>query len=196
MTDSFVRNLLGLISPTLYEELCADPNPLYFSLSPTALEKYTGMLLNIQTYKDEGTPYTIQQCNIIFSNLLLTFLEQRQQEISDIPSVLKSFVIQLKNPLITNEQLKTAQAEMPYSYPQLTRIFKKYMYCTITQYVNKTKLQYAKELLANTELSLLEITNELHFESTSHFHSLFKKHFDITPAEYRRLTRLSSPEGN
>ena len=79
---------------------------------------------------------------------------------------------------------------MPYSYPQLTRIFKKYMHCTITQYVNKTKLQYAKELLANTDMSLTEITNELHFESTSHFHSLFKKHFNVTPAEYRRLNRI------
>ena len=87
---------------------------------------------------------------------------------------------------IKQEQIKAAQAEMPYSYPQLTRIFKKYMRCTITQYVNKTKLQYAKELLANTDMSLTEITNELHFESTSHFHSLFKKHFNITPNDFRK----------
>lgn len=187
--DSYVKKLLDMLSPTLYEQLCADPNPLYFSLSPNAMEKYTNMLLNIQTYRNESTPYTEQQCNIIFSNLVLTFLEQQQQEGSDIPPILKSFIRQLNNPLITNEQIKDAQAQMPYSYPQLTRIFKKYMHCTITQYVNKTKLQYAKELLANTDMSLMQITNELNFESTSHFHSLFKKHFNMTPAEYRRLNQ-------
>ena len=192
--DSYVRELLQLFSPRLYEELCSNPNPLYFTIPLNVVDKYTNMLLNIQTNKDAGTPYTEQQCNIIFSSLVLTFLEQQQQEVSAIPNVLKAFIRQLNNPLITNEQLKAAQLELPYSYPQLTRIFKKNMHCTITQYVNKTKLQYAKELLANTEMSLTEITNELHFESTSHFHSLFKKHFNITPTEYRRRNRIPAQE--
>lgn len=190
--DSYVRELLTLLSPTLYERLCSDANPLYFTLPLAVLEKYTNMLLNIQTYRNESTPQMEEECNIIFSSLILTFLEQKQHEVSKMPSVLKDFVRQLNNPLITTEQIKAAQAEMPYSYPQLTRLFKKYMHCTITQYVNKTKLQYAKELLVNTDMSLTEITNELNFESTSHFHSLFKKHFNITPAEYRRLNRIPS----
>ena len=191
--DSYVKQLLDMISPMLYDQLCTDPNPLYFSLSHNKIEKYTNMLLNIQTYHNKSTPHTEKQCNIIFSNLLLTFLEQ-QQEVSGIPDILRTFIRQLNNPLITSEQIKAAQEEMPYSYPQLTRIFKKYMHCTITQYVNKTKLQYAKELLANTDMSLTEITNELHFESASHFHSLFKKHFNMTPAEYRRLNRVPAYE--
>ena len=189
-----MRSLLDLLSPTLYDELCSNPNPLYFTLSPNALEKYTSMLLDIQTYVNASTPYTEQQCNIIFANLVLTFLEQQQQEASGLPSVLKNFIRKLNNPLSTNEQIKAAQLEMPYSYPQLTRIFKKYMHCTITQYVNKTNLQYAKVLLVNTEMTLAEITSELHFESTSHFHNLFKKHFKITPAEYRRINRRSDKE--
>ena len=187
--DSYVKELLTLFSPTLYEALCAEKAPLYFSLSPTSLEKYANMLLNIQTYRNESTPQMEEQCNIIFSSLVLAFLEQRQHDVSGMPGALKDFIRQLNNPLITTAQIKAAQLEMPYSYPQLTRIFKKYMHCTITQYVNKTKLQYAKELLVNTDMSLSEITSELHFESTSHFHSLFRKHFDITPAEYRRLNR-------
>ena len=194
--DSYVRKLLNMYSPTLYEELCADPNPLYFSLSYNTLEKYTDSLLNIQTFKNGNTPYTEMQCSLIFSNIVLKFLEQHQQGASGIPPILKTFIRQLNNPLITNEQIKMAQEEMPYSYPQLTRIFKKYMHCTITQYVNRTKLQHAKELLANTDMSLTEITNELNFESTSHFHSLFKKHFNMTPAEYRRLNRSASTEEN
>ena len=59
--DSYVKQLLDILSPTLYEELCVDPNPLYFSLSPNAIEKYANMLLNIQTYRNESTPYTEQQ---------------------------------------------------------------------------------------------------------------------------------------
>jgi AraC-like DNA-binding protein len=127
-------------------------------------------------------------CRILFSKILLKLLEQRQGE-TEIPTVLKAFIRQLNNPLITPEEIKTAQSAMPYSYPQLTRIFKKYMSCTITQYVNRRKLEHAKELLSNTDMSLSEITSQLNFESTSHFHNLFKKQFNMTPTEYRRLNR-------
>ena len=189
--DSYVRNLLSMFSPTLYEELCSDPTPLYFALSHNSLEKYTNIFLEIQTNHNESTPYTEKQCNVLFTTFILKFLEQRQEE-SGIPPVLRSFIRHLNNPLITPEQIKTAQSEMPYSYPQLTRIFKKYMNCTITQYVNRAKLRYAQELLTNTDMSLSEITAELNFDSTSHFHSLFKKHFNMTPAEYRRQHRSLS----
>ena len=151
------------------------------------------MFLDIQTLKDESTPYTEQQCNIIFSTILLKFIEQWQKGQS-IPTVLKPLIQQLNNPLITSEQIKAAQQSLPYSYPQLTRIFKKHMHCTITQYVNRTKLQYAKDLLSLTDMTLMEITNELNFESPSHFHSLFKKYFNITPAEYRKHNSLFTHE--
>jgi AraC-like DNA-binding protein len=185
--DSYLKSLLAHYSPTLYEELLHDPNPLYFTLSPNALEQYTNTCLEIQAKENESTPYIEQQCNILFSKILLKFLEQRQGEM-EIPTVLKTFIRQLNNPLITPEEIKAAQSAMPYSYPQLTRIFKKYMSCTITQYVNRRKLEHAKELLSNTDMSLSEITSQLNFESTSHFHSLFKKHYGVTPSEHRKLS--------
>lgn len=189
--DGYMKKLLSLYAPTLYDELCVTPEPLYFTLSPTALEHYSNTLLEIQTFENQSTPYTELQCSLIFSELLLKFLGQRLSE-SSIPPVLKPLIVQLNNPLITNEQIKSAQQELPYSYPQLTRIFKKHMHCTITQYVNRAKLQYAKELLSYTDMSLMEITNELNFESTSHFHNLFKRHFNMTPAEYRKLDKTSA----
>ena len=186
--DSYMKALLGMYSPTLYEELCNAPHPLSFTLSHSTLEKLTNILLEIQTFHGQSTPYTEQQCNLIFSNILLNFIEQYQNP-SGIPEILKPLIQHLNNPLITNEQIKAAQQELPYSYPQLTRIFKKHMGCTITQYVNRTKLQHAKELLTATDMSITEITNELCFESTSYFHNLFKKHFDMTPAKYRKLDK-------
>ncbi|MBR2647189.1 MAG: helix-turn-helix domain-containing protein [Clostridia bacterium] len=192
---AYLEKLLGLYSPTLFDELASTSQPLYFTLSRILMEKYTNMLLEIQTYEGQSTPYTEQQCNIIFSDILLKFLEQRQEN-SSIPDVLKPLIQHLNNPLITAQQIKMAQAELPYSYPQLTRIFKKYMHCTITQYVNRSKLQYAQELLTRTDMSLTEITSELNFESTSHFHNLFKKHFNMTPTEYRKLTSLTSNGNN
>ena len=44
--DCYVKKLLDTLSPTLYEELCADPSPLYFSLSPNKQGKLPSMFLN------------------------------------------------------------------------------------------------------------------------------------------------------
>lgn len=189
--DAYVHALLDMYSPTLYDEICKTPAPLYFSVSQSFLVNCSNSLLDIQTLNNQSSPNAKQQCNIIFSSVLLKFLQQRQTEF-DIPSELRPFIQQLNNPSITSEQIKLAQSELPYSYPQLTRIFKKYMNCTITQYVNRAKLQHAKDLLTNTDMSLLEIINELNFESLSYFHKIFKSYFNVTPVEYRRNNSLTS----
>ena len=189
--ESYMKSLLDMYSPALYEKLCQTPESLYFTLSPNSLERYSNALLEIQTYENQSTAHTELKCNLIFSEILLKFLDQWLSD-TNIPAVLKSLIAQLNNPLITTEQIKEAQKELPYSYPQLTRIFKKYMHCTITQYVNRAKLQYSKELLAYTDMPLTEITNHLNFESTSHFHNLFKKHFGVTPAVFRKTNHLTT----
>ena len=191
--DAYMKKLLTLLSPICCKDICNTSDPLYFTLSPLALEKYTSELLNAQTYYNQSTPETELRCSIVFWEILLHLVEQ-QQESSAIPTVLKPLVQRLNNPLITNDEVKSAQQELPYSYPQLTRIFKKHMHCTITQYVNRTKLEYAKELLSNTTMSLTEICTALHIESASHFHNLFKRHFDITPAEYRKQSTFAKAE--
>lgn len=64
--------------------------------------------------------------------------------------------------------------------------FKKETGETIGRYIMKAKLQEAKLLLAYSNHSLPAISNFLFFSSQSHFQSLFKKEFGVTPLEYRR----------
>lgn len=191
--EHHMKKLLMLLSPLCYQDVYTASEPLYFTLSPLALEKYTDALLNAQTYYNQSTPESEQLCSLVFWEILLQLFEQRQTSAA-IPPVLKPLIQRLNNPLITNDEVRAAQKDLPYSYPQLTRIFKKYMRCTITQYVNRNKLQYSKELLSNTNMSLMEICNALHIESTSHFHNLFKRHFNTTPAEYRKHSTPTNTE--
>ena len=93
---------------------------------------------------------------------------------------------QLNNPSLTKEEHIEAEKALPYSYSQLTRIFKKHFGCTITQYVNKIKMNYAKDLLGNTDIPISRITEELQFLSDAHFFTFFKKTFGCTPSEYRK----------
>ena len=60
---------------------------------------------------------------------------------------------------------------------------------TIGKYIVKAKLQEAKQLLAYSDRSLAEISNFFYFSSQSYFQNLFKKHYGMTPLEYRKSHR-------
>lgn len=184
--DFYMQDFLKMYSLTLYEEILTHKNPLYFSISRNSLEKYTDILLSVQNYNYNEKTHCQQQCNIVFTYLLLKLLEQQVSPL-DIPNELKDFVRRLNNPSITKEELQNTINALPYSYSQLTRLFKKHLNCTITQYVNQVKMNYAKELLSNTEIPVSQIAEKLQFDSSAHFHTLFKKTFHRTPLEYRKL---------
>ncbi len=71
------------------------------------------------------------------------------------------------------------------SQEHVTRAFKKYFSYTPTEFINKLKLQYAANLLINTEKKILDIILESGFDNISYFNRLFKKHLGMTPSEYR-----------
>jgi AraC family transcriptional regulator len=65
------------------------------------------------------------------------------------------------------------------------RLFKQSTGETPLQYIIRCRMEKAKELLAQTDLSVLEISLEVGYESQHHFISLFKRFTGVTPKYYR-----------
>ena len=53
------------------------------------------------------------------------------------------------------------------------------------QYIQNLRIQYAVELLTDTDLSIAEIAIKCGFNSAMYLSRIFKKHMSISPAEYR-----------
>lgn len=67
----------------------------------------------------------------------------------------------------------------------LSKQFKKELGINFVDYVTKLKMEKAKELLANTNMPIINIAIELSYNEQNYFSRVFKKHFKITPSEYR-----------
>ena len=70
-------------------------------------------------------------------------------------------------------------------------VFKSIIGKTPSEYLLDIRLNTAKNMLVNTDLSLLEIAVSCGFESQAYFCYVFKKHLAATPKKYRTENRLT-----
>lgn len=83
-------------------------------------------------------------------------------------------------------------AEIVYLDPDYTaRLFKKETGISLLNYIITKRVEMAKNLLSNTELSVNLISDKVGYSNYSYFTKLFKKETGFTPVDYRRLNRFS-----
>lgn len=88
----------------------------------------------------------------------------------------------------------TTLAEEVYLTPTyLCVLFKQTTGATINEYLTMTRLEKAKQLLADPCIKLYDVCYEVGYLSPSYFSRLFKKYVGISPSEYRNMM-LSSKD--
>lgn len=75
------------------------------------------------------------------------------------------------------------------THEHLCRLFKLHFGCTPTEYVNGLKLNYAANLLINSDMDVLDISLDSGFDNLSHFYHLFKREFGSSPLEFRKVNQ-------
>lgn len=83
---------------------------------------------------------------------------------------------------ITIEDL-AAYTDLSPSY--LSRLFKKELGISVSDYIREKKIDKAQNLLKYSDFTPVEIANYLSFSSQSHFIQAFEKMVGITPKKYR-----------
>ena len=120
--------------------------------------------------------------NMFISYFNLNDTEKNNQ----IPSWLKDFcdLMQKRENFITG--LSAMKNLSGKTHEHLCRLFRQYFSCTPTEYINSLKLNYAANLLVNSDISILNISLESGFENLSHFYHMFKKEYGTSPSKYRK----------
>ena len=68
----------------------------------------------------------------------------------------------------------------------LSRLFKKEVGISISEYIRRQKLETAKNMLVYSDYHSAEIASFLAFPSQSYFTEIFRKYTGMTPVEYRK----------
>ena len=84
---------------------------------------------------------------------------------------------------ITLMQLSTLTG---YNAHYLSGIFHAHTGTTLSKYISKKRLQATLDMLKKEDLSIEEITRQLHFGSRSYFNRFVKQETGFTPQQLRR----------
>lgn len=73
-----------------------------------------------------------------------------------------------------------------FSHGHLCRVMKEALHTTPKQYLTDLRMSYASNLLVNSNMDVLSISLKVGYTSLSHFITIFKENFGITPLKYRQ----------
>ena len=101
-------------------------------------------------------------------------------------SNIKKIILYIRKNLTNKISLDDIASDLFITKEHLSRLFKKEMGITISEYIIKTKILEAKNLLKETDYNILDIAVLLNFANSSHFSNSFKKITGLSPSDYRK----------
>jgi transcriptional regulator GlxA family with amidase domain len=90
--------------------------------------------------------------------------------------------------------IETLIQDIPASRRNVVRRFKQAIGVTPIEYLQRTRIEAAKKLLAQTDQSVLEVMLNSGYNDLKSFRQLFKKSTGVTPKEYRDKFNISRLE--
>ena len=87
--------------------------------------------------------------------------------------------------LTADLKLKTIAEKLNVNSSYLSTLFHKEVGCTLTDYINKKRIEHSIHLLQLTSKSVQEIATECGIQDVNYFIKLFKKQTGFTPSRYR-----------
>ena len=87
--------------------------------------------------------------------------------------------------------LNSVSKKLCFTREYTARLFKREVGMTVTEYINKQKLSFARNMLSNNAISLQDISNKLGYENYNYFSRIFKENFGISPLQMRNTLQKS-----
>lgn len=68
----------------------------------------------------------------------------------------------------------------------ISRYFKEHFHITLSQYVTYLRLEHAKQMIQETDISVTEVAMQSGYQNISYFIRSFKKTYGVSPLKYRK----------
>lgn len=134
-------------------------------------------------YRESVKAMMLQMLVIIFRNYLTD--DNNNSDISNKLRLTKKVVKYIKRHYDEDLTVEKISAHCGYSRFYVSKTFKEITGYTVIWYINAARIEKAKSLLKNGDLSMSEIALQCGFVNQSYFGKVFKRLENISPHEYK-----------
>lgn len=170
-----------------YDKIFTQKGGTFCALSPENVIKADEIFLKIHNILNDNNEMKYARLAASFTELLELGIksmsnENNKDKISDIVSFISDNAL---NKITIDDICKQSNL----SKYHLCRIFKENIGVTIGDFIKSRRLSAAKQMLANTNMSITSIAYKCCFTDSSFFSKTFSKEFGITPTAFRAKYR-------
>jgi two-component system, response regulator YesN len=119
-----------------------------------------------------------------FSNLLIAVKKRNATRKDSLISDILEKIDKEYNEI--NLSISSFAEKYNLSAAYLGRLFYKYNGESMSEYINKVRINKAVDFLEDNKYSISDIMQMTGFTNKTHFYSMFKKYNSVTPNEYRQ----------
>jgi len=173
-----LRNLknFSIISNTIFRKAAEQGgvHPLYIDqLSTTFMNRIEEMNRSDNVF-DLWTEMIQRYCSLVNNHNTRSY---------SLP--IQKVITRINFDITADLSLKTTAAYLKVNASYLSNLFKKETGYTLTNYVNKKRIEHAAFLLSTTTLSISTIAQQCGILDENYFTKLFKRQYHLTPSQYR-----------
>ncbi len=189
--ETYLMKLLDVISPNFSQKLLNGPHSL--PIPADTVYKIEELLYKTNLLKTKQ----LKTRNDLLSSALLLIVQHifnssisiLDEHVSENFTWTQTLLNIMQNQNFPSYTVNDLCEKLGYSRMQLNRIFKTHFNKTPHEYLTDYKLRYAKSLLRSTDMKILDIAMSTGHSTVSQFQLNFKKHFGMTPGQYRKNSK-------
>lgn len=184
-----------IVKESYFRDFCLkhNSNAEHILSTPFVEKKLLGFQLVYLSQLASCVSYTISKELIpamehFIATLIFTCFESLPNTIAKSNRIYAVDLFQRLNNFETLDMNVTSMyKEYPLSKSELTKDFKELTGYTLVEYRNIKRMEYAAQLLTETDYSVTDIVGILNLSSTGYLSKQFKKQYGVTPKQYQSM---------
>ena len=110
----------------------------------------------------------------------------RNHSLKQYSSILGRAITLIEYDLTADLSLRALAKQLNINSSYLSSMFRKELHCTLTEFVNRKRMDHAIFLLNSTTMQIQNVAAECGIHDANYFIKLFKRHIGLTPQTYRK----------
>ena len=164
----------------------------YFSALENIFEIMYSEIFSNKQGSEETSAYLLLSLVSMASKLINSSGNTKERDEYELGQTIKKYI---DDHFLENLSVKSLSEKLGISQYYLIRIFKKKTGYSPMQYIIKRKIGLAQNLLINTDLSVVQISEKLGYDNPNYFNVLFTKTIGLPPGKYRKyITYRKTPD--